>query len=301
MWQNWQHNILEEAKKFGYGQEKIIHEGAMKAALENWMNDIPAGAIAELRKIKVDKNHRVDITKILMKFKVKPLMGTSAVDIIIDYWKTFFGESYAVGIPIESLLGAFTEKKKGHRFEYRLSKNTAGIKHGLPHEIFVHDGKKTLPAHVKGTVCFVSVDEGADGKPVLEKWDIKNHVKYSFVRGEDTETTEDSMEEAALADAYAPGNPKAGPALVGIFTSSSTNRIFEYRLNTNAWGIKHGLPHEIFVSDDGKKTRSGNVKETVCIIAVDETAYGTPVLEKWRIKNHVKHFPQWFQRTPTFT
>ena len=69
-----------------------VHESATKAALEDWMYDIPAGAIAELRKIKVDKNHRADITKILIKFKVKPLMGESGVDVIIDYWETFFGE-----------------------------------------------------------------------------------------------------------------------------------------------------------------------------------------------------------------
>ena len=69
-----------------------VHESATKAALEDWMYAIPAGAIAELRKIKVDKNHRADITKILMKFKVKPLMGQSAVDLIIDYWETFFLE-----------------------------------------------------------------------------------------------------------------------------------------------------------------------------------------------------------------
>ena len=68
-----------------------VHESATKAALEDWMYDIPAGAIAELRKIKVDKNHRADITKILIKFKVKPLMGESGVDVIIDYWETFFG------------------------------------------------------------------------------------------------------------------------------------------------------------------------------------------------------------------
>ena len=69
-----------------------VDESATKGAIEDWMYDIPAGAIAELRKIKVDKNHKADITKILMKFKVKPLMGESGVDVIIDYWKTFFGE-----------------------------------------------------------------------------------------------------------------------------------------------------------------------------------------------------------------
>ena len=69
-----------------------VNESATKGAIEDWMYDIPAGAIAELRKIKIDKNHKADITKILMKFKVKPLMGESGVDVIINYWKTFFGE-----------------------------------------------------------------------------------------------------------------------------------------------------------------------------------------------------------------
>lgn len=99
---------LQDPGKGGGGEEKesisfktfrkaitelcTVHESATKAALEDWMYDIPAGAIAELRKIKVDKNHRADITKILIKFKVKPLMGESGVDVIIDYWETFFGE-----------------------------------------------------------------------------------------------------------------------------------------------------------------------------------------------------------------
>jgi hypothetical protein len=33
-------------------------------------------------------------------------------------------------------------------------------------------------ANVKGTVCYIAVDEGEGGKPVIEKWDIKKHVKY---------------------------------------------------------------------------------------------------------------------------
>ena len=87
-WITKNHPNLVEQKE----ETKQVDESATKGAIEDWMYDIPAGAIAELRKIKVDKNHKADITKILMKFKVKPLMGESGVDVIIDYWKTFFGE-----------------------------------------------------------------------------------------------------------------------------------------------------------------------------------------------------------------
>jgi len=76
-----------------------------------------------------------------------------------------------------SVIGAFTEKSKGHRFEYRNSQNDWGKQHGYPHEVFV-SSNKTRSANVKATVCYIVTDENGEGKPVVDKWIIKNHVKY---------------------------------------------------------------------------------------------------------------------------
>ena len=85
------------------------------------------------------------------------------------------------------LLGTFTHATTGKRFDYRMSDDDYGKKHGLPHEIHVgapsasgfgHPNAETRPGLVKGTVCIIGVDEGADGKPVVEKWKIKQHIIY---------------------------------------------------------------------------------------------------------------------------
>lgn len=76
------------------------------------------------------------------------------------------------------LLGGRFRNEKGKIFEYRLSTDAWGLKHGLPHEIFVLDGKQTRAGLIKGTVAYISTDEDAEGKPVLQKWKIKQHVKY---------------------------------------------------------------------------------------------------------------------------
>jgi hypothetical protein len=90
-------------------------------------------------------------------------------------------EAYAH--PDEKVVGSFYEKTGKKAFEYRMSKDSWGKSHGLPHEVCVSrkDYKSQgdwRAANVKGTVCYIAVDEGEGGKPVIEKWDIKKHVKY---------------------------------------------------------------------------------------------------------------------------
>ena len=76
-------------------------------------------------------------------------------------------------------VGEFKEKEFGHYFEYRLSDGTAsgqgtwGIDNGFIHEIAVCDGSIRF-ANVKKTVAYVVVDEDKNGKPVVEKWNIKH-------------------------------------------------------------------------------------------------------------------------------
>ena len=87
------------------------------------------------------------------------------------------------------LLGGRFRNEKDKIFEYRLSTDAWGLKHGLPHEIFVLDGKQTRAGLIKGTVAYISTDEDAEGKPVLQKWKIKQHVKY-LKHYESTESAE---------------------------------------------------------------------------------------------------------------
>lgn len=109
-------------------------------------------------------------------------------------------EAYAPSsVDLKSIAGAFTEKSGKKRFEYRMSQDSWGKSHGLPHEVWVSENKggkggMLRAANVKGTVCIIATDEGADGKPVLDKWAITNHVKYVKAEGLDL----DSLEELQL-------------------------------------------------------------------------------------------------------
>jgi hypothetical protein len=84
------------------------------------------------------------------------------------------------------VLGCFVEKDFGKTFEY--IENQEMVLHPLahsgknvrfPHLIFVGpNGTETRDAIVKGTVAHVVTDETDDGY-IIEKWDIKNHRKYT--------------------------------------------------------------------------------------------------------------------------
>lgn len=77
---------------------------------------------------------------------------------------------------LKDCLGDFQEKDFGHWFSYYKSSNDWGISHGLPHEIATIGGKRS--ANVLKTVAYVSVDEGPDGKPIVEKWHLKKNHPY---------------------------------------------------------------------------------------------------------------------------
>jgi hypothetical protein len=107
-------------------------------------------------------------------------------------------EAFSANEVPANLLGGRFRNEKDKIFEYRLSTDPWGKKHGLPHEIFVLDGKQTRAGLIKGTVAYISTDEDAEGKPVLQKWKIKQHVKY--VKAESAETLEnnESIQEENL-------------------------------------------------------------------------------------------------------
>ena len=76
-------------------------------------------------------------------------------------------------------LGIFTEKDHRYRFEYAAEPNPI-FGHEYPHRLYVGYNGETRYANVKKTVAYVVVDEDVDGKPVVEKWYINNHVEYNW-------------------------------------------------------------------------------------------------------------------------
>ena len=128
------------------------------------------------------KNWYVNQVKKMPKKALAPV--AKAEDVEVD-------EAYAP-LDTKGIVGAFTEATEKKRFEYRTSTDSWGKSHGLPHEVCVSYGgdrkEQWRSANVKGTVCYIAVDEGADGKPVMEKWAIRNHVKY--VKAESVEVAE---------------------------------------------------------------------------------------------------------------
>jgi uncharacterized protein YggL (DUF469 family) len=74
-------------------------------------------------------------------------------------------------------IGEFQEVGYNQYFTYRKTDAEYAVKHGLTHEIDVLDGIRY--ATVKKTVVYVATDEDEDGKPVIEKWNIKNHLVYN--------------------------------------------------------------------------------------------------------------------------
>ena len=75
-------------------------------------------------------------------------------------------------------IGEFILSDYDTRFEYRVSagdaigQGTWGIENGFVHEIAICDGSVRF-ANVKKTVAYVMVDTDDEGKPVVEKWKIK--------------------------------------------------------------------------------------------------------------------------------
>lgn len=67
--------------------------------------------------------------------------------------------------------GEFQERDFGKWFTYRT--NSRLDINAMPHEIDVGDGLRF--GEVKKTVAYISVDENADGSPVVEKWALRAH------------------------------------------------------------------------------------------------------------------------------
>ena len=69
--------------------------------------------------------------------------------------------------------------------------------------------------------------------------------------------------------------------VLGQFREKEYDHLFEFAENDDWFADEY--PHKIFVGND--ETRIGLVKKTVAYVVVDEGGDGTPVVEKWSIKN----------------
>lgn len=132
-------------------------------------------------------------------------------------------------------------------------------------------------------------------KKALTKFDKPGDWKNTMPKSAMKEEVDDGE---SIEEAFSPDQVPAH--LLGGRFRNEKDKIFEYRLSTDAWGLKHGLPHEIFVLD-GKQTRAGLIKGTVAYISTDEDAEGKPVLQKWKIKQHVKYLKHYESTESTET
>ena len=78
-------------------------------------------------------------------------------------------------------VGEFIEKSVGNGFTYGVNKDE-WLKNEYPHIVYVNDaeghGSGYRYAKVLKTVAYIVVDEDEYGKPVVEKWKLKENIKY---------------------------------------------------------------------------------------------------------------------------
>lgn len=74
-------------------------------------------------------------------------------------------------------VGEFTEVDYGHCFTYRKTTDAWAIKNGLPYEVDVAFDKRF--ANITKSRCYMAIDEDAEGKPVIERWSIRKHIKFN--------------------------------------------------------------------------------------------------------------------------
>jgi len=88
--------------------------------------------------------------------------------------------------------------------------------------------------------------------------------------------------------AYAPSSTykDADNTIVGCFREKDHDNLFEFSVNDDyEVEFAEQFPHKVWVGDKiGNPYRYAHVLKTVAYVAVDENDDGTPVIEKWSIK-----------------
>ena len=271
--------LLHPGKPAGAPANKVkedIEESASKAALEDFMYDLPKAAIEELRpvmKMKQGVGRMAKITAVLKKHGItQKFMGAFPTSVVNDYFDTFHGESVEEN----------GEKIDEQSVARRLGQTIGALRHGKPTP---KDRLDDLTRNRKGRDHWQKLQkdptflaQNAYAKK-QEQDEIKRQIAHlqTFLTKEEVESVEE-----ALAPSAAEAN-----IVIGHFIEKSKGNRFEYRKSQSDWGKKHGYPHEVWVSSG--KTRSANVKGTVCYIVTDEDGEGKPVVDKWMIKSHVKY------------
>ena len=92
-------------------------------------------------------------------------------------------------IDYETCIGSFVEKSVGLTHEYSLIEEKdkfhgwGGAWHMYKHKLWIREDLWTQTGYryalIKKTVAYIVVDEDDAGLPVIEKWDIKQHYKYT--------------------------------------------------------------------------------------------------------------------------
>ena len=258
-----------------------IEESATKAALEDFMYDLPKAAIAELRpvmKMKQGVGRMAKITAVLKKHGItQKFMGSYPAAVVNDYFDTFHGESVEEN----------EEKIDEQSVARRLGQTIGALRHGKPtpkdrlHDLTVERKRRDYQKKLKNDPVFQAQNAAAKKE---EQDYIKAEIARlkTFLTKEEVESVEESLAQP-------------DEKVIGIFYEKTQNNVFEYRMSTDPWGKSHGLPHEVcvgprnFVSGAKVNWRAANVKATVCYIAVDELEDGKPDIDKWNIKKHFKY------------
>ena len=78
-----------------------------------------------------------------------------------------------IGTNWDDLRGEFKHRETFRTFAYRDAGERPYAFVDYPHEVFVGPDADTRYARVLKTVAYVVVDEAADGRPVVEKWPVR--------------------------------------------------------------------------------------------------------------------------------
>ena len=271
--------LLHPGKPAGAPANKVkedIEESASKAALEDFMYDLPKAAIEELRpvmKMKQGVGRMAKITAVLKKHGItQKFMGAFPTSVVNDYFDTFHGESVEEN----------GEKIDEQSVARRLGQTIGALRHGKPtpkdrlDDLTRNRKRRDHWQKLQKDPTFLAQNAYAKKQ---EQDEIKRQIAHlqTFLTKEEVESVEE-----ALAPSAAEAN-----IVIGHFIEKSKGNRFEYRKSQSDWGKKHGYPHEVWVSSG--KTRSANVKGTVCYIVTDEDGEGKPVVDKWMIKSHFKY------------
>ncbi len=70
----------------------------------------------------------------------------------------------------------------------------------------------------------------------------------------------------------------------GNFTLIENRKTFFFEPTSNDWAKSHGATHDLLLQN-GEVRRAVRLLKTVAYVAVDESADGSPVWQKWLIRD----------------